>query len=100
MNVHIDTTWPDESSANRTTASSYARAPTREHAVETAARRIGLMEGGCVGPSVVYEVLACEDYPEPARPGDYTLSVVHEQLRRHVEMIELERQGGGPTGEE
>lgn len=50
--------------------------PTREHAVENAERRLGLMEGGCVGPSVVYEVLAREDYPERARQGDYRLSVV------------------------
>ena len=50
--------------------------PTPEAAVATAARRIGPMGGWRAGPHVEHKVFAREVYPERARPGDYTRSVI------------------------
>ena len=52
------------------------QAPSREAAVETATRRIGPMGGWRVELDLMDEVFAQEEYPEHARPGGYTRSVI------------------------
>lgn len=72
--MHIDPTWP-EGVVRQSHDCIFVQEPTREQAVETAARRIGLMERRCVGPGVLHEVFAREDYPERGRRDDHTKPV-------------------------
>jgi len=54
----------------------FVQAPSPDAAVDTAARRVGPMGGWRVGPDVGHGVLARDQYPEHAKPGGYTRTVI------------------------
>ena len=66
--MHIDPTWP-EGVVRQSHDCIFVQAPTPEQAVETAARRIGPMEGWKMGPDVTNEVYARDEYLENALPS-------------------------------
>ena len=73
--MNIDPAWPEWAVRQRN-AIVWVQAPTAEAAAETAARRVGHMGGWKTGPDVEQEVFARAEYPDHARPGDYTRSVI------------------------
>ena len=75
VSVDINAVWP-KWIVRQGSACIFVQASTAEAAIETAARRIGPTEGWRVGPDVAHEVFARGEYPEEARPGDYSRSVI------------------------
>ena len=73
--MEIDPTWP-EWVLRQDFACVFVRAPTPAVAVDLAAKRLGHMGGWEVGPAAHQEVFRWDEYREPARPGDYTRSVI------------------------
>ena len=71
----ISQDWPEWDVCQRH-ACIFVQAPTHEAAGATGTRRIGPIGGRAVARDVGHEVFTREKYPEQARPGDYTRSVI------------------------
>ena len=71
----IDPRWP-EWVIRQGFACVQVQAPSAAAAVEAATRRLDGRDGWQVGSDVDQEVFPATEYPEHARPGDYTRSMI------------------------